>query len=506
MLNKERLLGFLFVINIILIILYIMYLSHDQHANKSDQTLPYKAHSLGRSHYQSKTEQSVKNVAVSNTITNFEVIPSRSDLTNNSYFIKTGLNKAYFWLERKHDSQYEGVVPTDYKVVSVHVLIRHGDRTPMIPVNNLNISCNFDDIVNRSILLQRYLEYMKSYAVWKNNPFSAILSPFPNSAVCSLSQLTGQGAMQHLNNGDFLRNVYIKRWKLLEDDGLRQKSEVHVRSTVYSRTYQSAVAFLFGFIPNFKLEALPIKPQAGIYFCSTYHTGFNCACAAASQYHSMAEKARSTISKNDKLWLSVKRDLLKMVKNGQQWLNGLFDISTAHICHGIVPPCFTPGCMKEYINMTSRVIKVKDRLGHENIYNEAYQKFQRLAIHPLIFEIALRMFNQTRSLNVPKFVLYSGHDLTVTALSVALGVNNGEWPKYATRFVLELIQSKNGSKFYIRAIFNGKDITSKVLFCQGKLEEGLCPANEFFMFVLKEHIRKYFDDSSYFKACLKANI
>ena len=122
-------------------------------------------------------------------------------------------------------------------------------------------------------------------------------------------------------------------------------------------------------------------------------------------------------------------------------------------------------------------------------FAENYTGIADVATHPMLIQIAKRMINKSQHKSPLKFVLYSGHDSTVTPLLINLGVHNRKrWTPYATRVVFELWKNTlpNSSKqpdsidnFYFRVLVNGNVVTSKMKFCGDALVKGeLCPVQE----------------------------
>jgi len=57
------------------------------------------------------------------------------------------------------------------------------------------------------------------------------------------------GVVQHLQNGQLLRDIYLKKHKLLPSDWAAE--QLHLETTGKSRTLQSGLALLYGFLPDF---------------------------------------------------------------------------------------------------------------------------------------------------------------------------------------------------------------------------------------------------------------
>ena len=122
-------------------------------------------------------------------------------------------------------------------------------------------------------------------------------------------------------------------------------------------------------------------------------------------------------------------------------------------------------------------------------FAENYTGIADVATHPMLIQIAKRMINKSRHKSSLKFVLYSGHDSTVTPLLINLGVHDRtRGTPYATRVVFELWkdtlidsskQPESLDNFYFRVLVNGKVVTGEMKFCGDTLVEGeLCPVQE----------------------------
>ena len=122
-------------------------------------------------------------------------------------------------------------------------------------------------------------------------------------------------------------------------------------------------------------------------------------------------------------------------------------------------------------------------------FAENYAGIADVATHPMLIQIAKRMVNKSLHKSSLKFVLYSGHDSTVTPLLINLGVHDRtRGTPYATRVVFELWkdtlidsskQPESLDNFYFRVLVNGKVVTGEMKFCGDALVKGeLCPLRE----------------------------
>ena len=122
-------------------------------------------------------------------------------------------------------------------------------------------------------------------------------------------------------------------------------------------------------------------------------------------------------------------------------------------------------------------------------FQHNYSAPSQILSHPLFVQITTRMLMKSDERTLSKFVLYSAHDSTLSALFLFMGLFEGDWLQYGTRVAFELWgkktfknlkDDKNFLKNYmIRILVNGKVVTHKVNFCREKLQfKEFCPAEE----------------------------
>lgn len=106
----------------------------------------------------------------------------------------------------------------------------------------------------------------------------------------------------------------------------------------------------------------------------------------------------------------------------------------------------------------------------------------KLLAYPLLREITRRLLDmasyRTRK-TAANFVLFSGHDKTVSTVARALGVYDHRWPPYGSRLVFELhaSASQHRPRYFFRLLYNGADVTSRLAFCppSDRVAGQLCP-------------------------------
>ncbi|CAG4951493.1 unnamed protein product [Colias eurytheme] len=134
---------------------------------------------------------------------------------------------------------------------------------------------------------------------------------------------------------------------------------------------------------------------------------------------------------------------------------------------------------KDHIMSLFAYLEWSYRQDVKNINN---RRRSLLIAYGLIHNIVQNMIRMI-SENKPKFVVYSGHDKTLQALILALGLNNYQHYniQYAARMIFEVYRKKDlrdefkftkrkavAQDFYFRVVYNGEDVTNKLSFCRNR--------------------------------------
>ena len=329
---------------------------------------------------------------------------------------------------------------------------------------------------------------------------------------CMGAQLTGEGIAQHLVNGAFLHNSYIIKHKLLSETP--HPGELSVRSTDYSRTYQSALAFIHGMFPHMDLSQIPLTITDNINFCDDHLGGVSCFCPVIGRLREFSKKEELKMRSNMTSYLlsSIKKefaDVYGMNVGRVPWIGSIVEVLMGYICHNLPLPCSRGTIIREeqsnhrdsciQMPLVGKMWQYLDTRGSILLSGHAEQKYNILFMYPLLREIAQHMVNITRNQSVPKVTLYSGHDLTITPLAKALGIHNGHWAPYGSRLIIELYSSTN-TQHYVRILYNGKDRTNTLKFCKSYLHNNMCPLQRFVDFAFQEVFR-FFKYNTYIDTC-----
>ncbi|CAH1796538.1 unnamed protein product [Owenia fusiformis] len=375
----------------------------------------------------------------------------------------------------------EGRVKDGYELRSVHMMIRHGDRAPMHSLpGSEQMKLMFCDLENSdhsgNPKVVKFLKKIKQPV--KRSTFEHY-SLYPDTLLCQPAQLTAIGVLQHLLNGEHLREQYIDFWNLLKTDF--DPEQYILVSTDSSRTYQSAIALMSEFHPNFDLNKINIEQTNSVYFCSE-DLGIPCDtnCPLLQELESRWLHQLIAYLQNSTGLAVIKHQLTKtMGLTAARFVSPgmLLDIFMGYMCHRRDLPCFKDKCIQ--IPMVDQNWKILDHMGAIDVKNDLNIAVSMLKVYPFLLDITQRMQAIAEGKSKIRFSLYSGHDSSLMPLIHALRISSGEWPGLASRAIFEHYSSKSTEKQYVRFVYNGKDRTRDLMFCEDEIHDDLCPLEVF---------------------------
>ncbi|XP_068440215.1 2-phosphoxylose phosphatase 1 isoform X2 [Clinocottus analis] len=452
------------------------------------------------------------------------------------------ISEAYSYCNtpNRTEQAWEGHSPADYTLLSVQVMIRHGDRYPLYYIPKTKrpaIDCTLSTSRKPSHpLLNAFIRHMGQGASGHWEAPLGSVPRLPNHSACETGELTQTGVVQHLRNGQLLREAY-KRHRLLPADW--SPRQVWAETTGKSRTLQSGLAFLYGFLPDFDWARVTARHQWSTLFC-----GGACDCPARNRHLEEEQRRQYRLRVSDteleKTYADMARTLGLLTR--QLRAANPIDSLLCHLCHGIAFPCATggggsggSGCL----TMAQFAVIRRQQLDDEADRRRAglYRKYAVLAMHPYLNRTAAKMERVARDNEAGRqsrraggeevFSLSSAHDVTVAPLLSALGLEGARFPRFAARVVFELWKSppapqlprppapqkkkagkaekskaKDGELF-VRVLYNGEDVTFHTSFCRAHDRHAgrpLCPLSNFLSFVRRDMFAVV-NATSYQEAC-----
>ncbi|XP_055918082.1 2-phosphoxylose phosphatase 1 [Eupeodes corollae] len=434
-------------------------------------------------------------------------------------------------LVRKDD----GGILDGWKLQGVLLVIRHGDRGPMSHVRGVSsIDCGAKD----DNLLNKYRSFLyntTSSPAGANHMYWNKLGPFHGFALlpateksCLLGQLTYKGIAQLLHVGEILHQIYAhplglllkpqqtKSYIISTPHSLLNSDEVILYTTRYRRTFQSAMALLFPFLPSDKWLALNVRESHSMAFCFA-----DCACPQAETFRKKLTWMNANhINQHPAVaavvqWIGA--TMLQHTPNGINNPNEVVDAVLTVLCHDAPLPCRKTSSntskmvtteptnmdLNDVINIDqddtaanlvdtpmSNVVSEETNQGGQSegciepshvaalmsytnwqsskeVNHSLYKQIGLLRAYGMIRHMVsymLKMISGDRT----KFVLYSGHDWTLQYLTAALGIKTESTSiPYATRLTVEVYKSDKSTDYYFRVLYNGRDVTQQIDFCEG---------------------------------------
>lgn len=435
-----------------------------------------------------------------------------------------------------HDSvHHEGLPAAGYKLAALVVISRHGDRSPMYTIPNHvapKLACHInpsnhpaatdtplavnDFNMSDASILAQFAASMDKFL--RNQSHESVFRRFgvyPNTAACYGAQLTVSGALQMIKLGRHLRLKYPS----LAREARVGRLKADMKSTEYPRTFQSAVALLYGFAGGRMdlFQRTKVRVVKNIYFCSESPAGpgpqgtladglvgrtagsasagipggsavrnMTCICPGAMKLLATGVKDRVHRTEEKKLRTEV-ADIFNTTVNSLPWLSGILEVLMAHKCHSLPLPCGPRSNQCIAPEMVSRLWQLSEHKIALDSSDSSVLSASRLLAQPLLADIAQRLIDASSYLTratAPKLIVYSAHDKTLLVLLRALGLRDVPFPVFASRVVFELhsTSSVNRPRYFVRVLYNGRDLTSRLNFCQTASFDdatGLCPLDNF---------------------------
>ncbi|KAI2808503.1 2-phosphoxylose phosphatase 1 [Blomia tropicalis] len=397
----------------------------------------------------------------------------------------------------KDETYVDQLVQSGYELSKVIVILRHGDRGPLRQLKRLN-SLYCDD-QNVKDLLNRFRELFQHYQIGSSLPSEYFKLP---DKKCRRKRLTRVGLSQQVKLGQMIGQLYWDKLGLYTENLNRF---VNVTTTNYSRTFQSALAFLFGMLGSdiAAFNSTILKVIKDPYFCGI--DGFQQYCMG-----SCTQISKITTQLDWRLLLTqqeLKEIQILIKKVGQiiatdltqaeqfNSLMSIFDGVSAYQCHDEALPCDPVfGCVT--LEQVRNVTELLCLQGTRLYQSSSYQQICWLKIYPFLHYLFLQsnVFNSET-----KFHIFAAHDITLESLKTVLRLDDCSIPPYSSRFIFEIY--KKQMKNYIRLIYNGQDVTSflTVKF-KSILDFKLIPFEQF-EFFLRQKFKSVTGYNDYRDAC-----
>ncbi|KAI8054447.1 histidine phosphatase superfamily [Syncephalis plumigaleata] len=407
---------------------------------------------------------------------------------------ETKLNYEYNYCQADYPDHINYRPLPNARLVHVQMLIRHGDRSPVMtvfPDELADWQCQDVHEINQIIgdhpsepstgMVTQQVE------IPKRKPYrSAIWS----SGTCVVGQLTSKGVRQHLALGQQIKRIYTDRLAYLPShlDEPTLKQRLYFRSTDIWRTKQSATALLTGIWPgerrSQRAKALPLHTYPDVIETMLGHrTATECPRLMEAYKEAYnATEYQAYLQRHEPLrhHLETVLDTTNLTLYQNSFIYYV-DSLRARVCHDMPLPCRDNRCIdKTHVAELTQSVNEETKLAL-NALPQA-KEINRLSIGYFLGELKDRLMEAieaTRQNRIyRKFELFSGHDDTVHAIKGMLDAHDMLWPPYASNMLFELWQATNRTatdeQFYLRIIYNGRVLTTS--WC----DMNACPIQQYF--------------------------
>ena len=429
-------------------------------------------------------------------------------------------------LDKQFSSFLDGVLPNNapekYELVQVHIVARHGDRSPNNPYavfgSSVFYECGLvENDQNVSWEGLRDFPHMQSlhYGTEKTHSVYHSLYPGANSRRCGMGKLTRIGYHQLRALGHMMNKNYAAA--LLDNftgDLSTITESIYVQSTDYSRTLRSAAAFLLGFLPNQqKLRNVIVIHVSPGSLLQAHPPGTSLVYRACKRLASFQESQlkKSKYYETEKTQYHPRLEKLSSMfhlnTENLPIITSLFDSIATRGCHvkDSPLPCYQDNCM-DYAFANKLFEFVDWTFGNRYTQQSAIVAMLPFLRHSLL-GLMEEMVHKKRE-NPYRFILSVTHDTTMTQLLLALGIRLDKWMSYASRINFELWKTKGDinadeeAAYMIRVLFNGLPVTHRLAAWKMAKNNGL--HEEFLPYKYWEDYimtGKYRDIQSYNKVC-----
>ena len=374
-----------------------------------------------------------------------------------------------------------------FDLVHVHVVIRHGDRTPAmekptIGHPGIKYKCGVGGVVHHSESWGAHRpnlwEGLRDFPPLSPVGLSGVrngglrLHPGPVNKTCGVGDLTARGLLQLHNLGTLLQMSYGQLFP-----GMDMTTDIHVQSTDFRRTIRSSGAFLLGFIPNVSKIREMVKihvepgslnqaPPTGIPL--TYKP-----CRLLRKLRETEKKRRGYYRQEKKYhWMYekvVKLFNLTVTPPGVQWTD-LFDQFATRGCHALNSHSILP-CTKEGVCISCRLGEGMFDYADWSMSQKYPPNSSLVAVTPFLKHSLLDPIERIIAGDLPslkyRIMLTFTHDSMLNRLLKALGLPLKEWIPYASRLSFELwkrVDFLGQVEYFLRVLFNGKVVTHEFPF------------------------------------------
>lgn len=354
-------------------------------------------------------------------------------------------------------------MPSDYRLDSVVVIHRHGDRAqigrsigPLWPEDDDITSFWGTKMPTQSSLKTLSGTFQSSVEAGETRDMEGHLYAGEDSAAYPYAMLSELGVNQLVAVGKHLRERYIGNG-FMSADHSKSSDEIYIRSTNMCRTLLSLRGLVAGLYDISGESDSSVLNSKGVLRVSTRpkvtetmfpQGGGPCASLAKRRAEVLTpESYVEEIHNFDVIEKKVRSVLGVDVEESVNWIRAK-EILTCHRVHG-----------REYITALSE--EEEDKISEiagwmwGQMYNDDI--LNKLAIGRFLHELLIDI-DEKADRGGKKMLVYSGHDSTLVPVLCALKVYDNQWPPYASYLTLEMVTHTVTGARFVRASYNDRPV------------------------------------------------
>lgn len=302
--------------------------------------------------------------------------------------------------------------------------------------------------------------------------FHPILGPS-----CTVSHLTNAGFKQSIAVGEHLFRSYFNNSVIkFKPDS----ASILAESIVDQPSYQSLIAFLHGLLPEKALVKTRVHKASGSFCHFKRESTLSCHCPKADDYYKPVLQSVHRgrfMFKDGYPGKDVVNSIFNEISTQNMSPLELFQVLMFHACDSINVICDkSNNCVNISATEHVRPLSLQVSSFLKTVSQDAtFQLFSQLHTFPFLQRLVTKIDTSDM---VEKIHIYSGDSFFLHILLSSLGIRfEGPIPK-ASRLMFEVYQKNRGQpnegSLYFNILYNGKQVTDHLGFCDGGLEEGLC--------------------------------
>ncbi|XP_022308912.2 lysophosphatidic acid phosphatase type 6-like [Crassostrea virginica] len=355
------------------------------------------------------------------------------------------------------------VKKSDLRLKQVQVIFRHGARTPIHLIPNVE-EATYDAKKWKAIFPNTLYDYEILSIDGSPPPESKYETYYQKLGLlkggCQYGMLTYLGQEQTYNLGRQLRKAYIGRsvGKLMYD---YDPNLVYLRTTNMNRTKDSLRCVVAGLFGAEQLKEYTTKTGQKIKFYTAtqreehlFPNPHTCPVLRQVNRAALVEGVNLPDMKDDRMEIERVLGL-----TGADWKTKVKfiparDDIVARRAHGLeIPKKLLP--YRDKINRNAVKMFTYSFSGQHELQNDICLKLSsgRMIEH---FRNAIKDFVSNK--RPVRLYLYSAHDSSLMALLLAFKLDSRKWPPFASNLVIELYECNVTKKYYVIVRYNGQAV------------------------------------------------